>query len=116
MIQLLPKVLMILLNYDSSALIVFKLQIHAKCYFITSSFILIHPVCKCDSRGRQIEEKLGDWCWLERSPCLLLTGSKTPSNWAWVRCESNGAINIDCSGNNIFRNRKTSNRNRKVKG
>ena len=75
--------------------------------------ILIYPVCKCDSRGRQINQLTKiNWCWLEFSPCKLLDGRKTTSDSRWVRCEKEGAKNIDCPGNNIFSNRKIANCNR----
>ena len=60
--------------------------------------------CKCDSRGRQSNQQKGDWCWLEKSPCTLLTGGAVPSDWTWVRCEHNGAMQIACQGNKIFVN------------
>ena len=56
--------------------------------------------CKCDSKGKQIDQPNGDWCWLEKSPCRLLTGNIVPSSWTWVKCEHNGAMQIDCPGNN----------------
>ena len=54
--------------------------------------------CTCDRRGKQN----GGWCWLEKSPCRLLTGNMAPSNITWVTCEHNGAMLIDCPGNKIF--------------
>ena len=58
--------------------------------------------CKCDDLGKQIDQVNGDWCWLEKSPCRLLTGNIVPSNWEWVDCEYNGAMQINCPGNYIF--------------
>ena len=58
--------------------------------------------CKCDSKGKQINQQDGDWCWLEKNPCKLKTGEVTPSNWEWVRCEHNGTVQIDCPGNTVF--------------
>ena len=37
-----------------------------------------------------------DWCWLEKSPCALLTGQLIPSEGKWVRCEYKGASQIAC--------------------
>ena len=53
--------------------------------------------CKCDKRGRLTNPQDGwDWCWLERSPCTLLTGQLIPSEGKWVRCEYKGATQIAC--------------------
>ena len=43
-----------------------------------------------------------EWCWLDKSPCRLLTGNIVPSNHSWVMCYYKSAMQIDCSGNKIF--------------
>ena len=60
--------------------------------------------CKCDNGGRQINQEKGDWCYLEKKPCMLLTGKFVLNNWDWVRCVDNGAMQINCPGNKIFVN------------
>ena len=53
-------------------------------------------ICKCDSRGKQLNPAKGDWCWLIKRPCFLLSG-KTMA-WSWARCEQNGAPQVSCDG------------------
>jgi len=55
--------------------------------------------CECDNRGKQINQQDGDWCWLKKSPCRLLTGDKAPSDYEWVRCVHNGTTQINCPVN-----------------
>ena len=56
------------------------------------------PVCKCDNRGRKINDVQGDWCWLKRSPCKLQSGLITRTTITWERCERDGKELIDCNG------------------
>ena len=58
--------------------------------------------CKCNGKGTQINQQTGDWCWVEESPCKLLTGNIVRSNGTWANCEHNGTMQIDCPGNKII--------------
>ena len=57
------------------------------------------PICQCDSRGTQINDYDGDWCWLKESPCELLTATIVNVSFTWVPCENKyGANQIECKG------------------
>ena len=61
------------------------------------------PGCQCDSRGTQINDYDGDWCWLKESPCQLLTATVVDVSFTWVPCENKYGVNqIECKGNKIF--------------
>ena len=60
------------------------------------TFCSIGPVCQCDDRGKQVNNKDGDWCWFRTTPCKLLTNTIAPSDWTWARCVHNGVKQIEC--------------------
>ena len=59
--------------------------------------------CKCDNRGTEDDPEWGIGCWLQKSPCKLLTGVVAKADWNWVNCKTSyGAKQINCQGNKIF--------------
>ena len=72
---------------------------HSQIFFAESDV----EECKCDNRGTEDDSEWGIGCWLQKSPCKLLTGVVAKADWNWVNCKTSyGAKQINCQGNKIF--------------
>jgi len=51
--------------------------------------------CTCDDKGVQPNAEHGDWCYLAKTPCTLVSGDEVP-DWSWARCEWAGKTQLEC--------------------